>query len=116
MDDNEFRDHFRAINSGISSLKSSVDNVAQGAILLTEAVDAQKELLLKMLEAITEEPPPSPLKDLLENMLGTLDTQTEAIINVAKTLEDIGPVVEKSVIRGFHQASGTTDSDGVVIE
>lgn len=116
MTDDELRRHFRELRSGL-------DSVSQGSILLAEAIGSQKELLEKLLEAVTAEPPKSELSKLLENMLNTLDVQTESIVlqtksmdRVANEMENIGPAVEQAVIRGVSRASGITDDDGVILE
>lgn len=103
------KDELRDIRFEIAELK-------QAAKLIAESVQTQTEMLSQILEAITKNPPKSELTDVLEQILSTLDIQTDSLVGIGKSMDKIGPSVEGAVVRGLNRAMGITDDDGVVQE
>lgn len=107
MDDKNLRREFQEI-------RNSVDALTQGLVLIGEGLETQTEMLKQILEAATKEPEQSPLGEMLEKMIKTLNAQTEVLVRFGEAVNNVGPEVERAVIRGIHRATGAVNSDGEI--
>lgn len=109
METQELRLEFRGI-------RNSIDALTQGLVLLREGLDTQTEMLKLILDAATREPEPSPLTEKLEKMIKTMNAQTEVLVRFGETVNNVGPEIERAVIRGVNRAISAVNEDGEIID
>lgn len=105
METNEIRREFRDV-------LASIDALTQGLALLREGLDTQTEMLKLILEAATREPEPSPLAKKLDGLIKSMNAQTEVLVRFGETVNNVGPEIERAVIRGINRAVGSVNENG----
>jgi hypothetical protein len=109
MDTVEIRREFQEV-------RNSVDRLDRGVSLLTEGLEAQTEMLRMILEAATREPEKSPVADVMQKILTTLDTQTKALVRFGEMIGSVTPKnIEDAVARGIARGKGVVNEDGEIL-
>lgn len=99
------------LRASLNAIRSEIAELNQGSKLIVETLQTQTEMLDQILEAATKKPEKSELTEVLEQILSTLDVQTDSLVRFGKSLDGIAPSVEGAVMRGLHRAMGATDDD-----
>lgn len=93
-------------------LQMSIDAIARGLSLMNDTLGTHSEMLTKILEAATREvDEESPLVHTLEKIFIAIKTQTDVLAQIGGMLDQLGPTVERAVMRGTDRA-GSVDPDG----
>jgi hypothetical protein len=96
----------------LDQLQMSIDAIARGLSLMNDTLGTHSEMLTKILEAATREvDEESPLVHTLEKIFIALKTQTDVLAQIGGMLDQLGPTVERAVMRGTDRV-GSVDADG----
>lgn len=111
----------------VAALKLEQQRIVQGVAAMSETLATHTEMLTIILQAATEEQPPSDLAEAMRALAGAVEELSERLEefgqqidrNTATTQTVIGTIdtsIKRNVQNAFKVKNGECDADGVVLD